>query len=96
MLFHVRMDVHLPHDADPKLIDKLRADEKARAQQLQRDGTWRHLWRIVGEYANISIFDVESPDKLHDLLTSLPLFPFMQIKVTPLCRHPSAVASDSD
>jgi muconolactone D-isomerase len=96
MLFHVRMDVHLPHDADPKLVDKLRDDEKARAQQLQRDGTWRHLWRIVGEYANISIFDVESPDKLHDLLTSLPLFPFMQIKVTPLCRHPSAVASDSD
>ena len=41
-------------------------------------------------------FDVESPDKLHDLLTSLPLFPFMQIKVTPLCRHPSAIASDSD
>jgi len=24
MLFHVRMDVHLPHDADPKLVDKLR------------------------------------------------------------------------
>ena len=61
MLFHVRMEVHIPHDADSKHVDKLRADEKARAQQLQRDGTWRHLWRIVGEYANISIFDVESP-----------------------------------
>ena len=94
MLFHVRMDVRLPHDADSKLIEKLRTDEKARAQQLQLDGTWRHLWRIVGEYANISIFDVESPDKLHEVLTSLPLFPFMQIKVTPLCRHPSAIASD--
>ena len=94
MLFHVRMDVHLPHDADSKLIEKLRTDEKTRAQQLQLDGTWRHLWRIVGEYANISIFDVESPDKLHEVLTSLPLFPFMQIKVTPLCRHPSAIASD--
>jgi muconolactone D-isomerase len=94
MLFHVRMDVRLPHDADSKLIEKLRTDEKTRAQQLQLDGTWRHLWRIVGEYANISIFDVESPDKLHEVLTSLPLFPFMQIKVTPLCRHPSAIASD--
>ena len=62
----------------------------------QRDGTWRHLWRIVGEYANISIFDVESSDKLHELLTSLPLFPFMQIKVTPLCRHPSAIGPDGD
>jgi muconolactone D-isomerase len=96
MLFHVRMDVNIPHDTDPTHIDKLRADEKARAQQLQRDGVWRHLWRIVGEYANISIFDVESPDKLHELLTSLPLFPFMQIKVTPLCRHPSAIGPDGD
>jgi muconolactone D-isomerase len=75
MLFHVRMEVHIPHDADSKRVDKLRADEKERAQQLQRDGTWRHLWRIVGEYANISIFDVESPDKLQRDLMSLPLFP---------------------
>jgi muconolactone D-isomerase len=96
MLFHVRMDVHVPYGADSNHIDKLRLDEKARAQQLPCDGTWRHLWRIVGEYANISIFDVESSDKLHEILTSLPLFPFMQIKVTPLCRHPSAIASDSD
>ncbi len=93
MLFHVRMDVCIPHDPDSQHIDKLRLDEKASAQQLQRDVTWR---RIVGEYANISIFDVESPDKLHEILTSLPLFPFMQIKVTPLCRHPSAIASESD
>ena len=61
MLFHIRVDVYIPHDADPQQVDKLRLDEKARAQQLRRDGTWRHLWRIVGEYANISIFDVESP-----------------------------------
>ena len=78
MLFHVRMDVCIPHDADSRQIDKLRLDEKARAQQLQRDGC--HLWRIVGEYANISIFDVKSSDKLHQILTSLPLFPLMRSK----------------
>ena len=83
MLFHVRMDVCIPHDADSQHIDKLRLDEKARAQQLQRDVTLRHLWRIVGEYANISIFDFKSSDKLHEILTSLPLFPLMRIKVIP-------------
>jgi muconolactone D-isomerase len=68
---------------------------KRARRQLHRDGTWRHLWRI-SEYANISIFDVESPDKFGEILMSLPLFAFMQIKVTPLCRHPSAIASDGD
>ncbi|KDC19554.1 muconolactone delta-isomerase domain protein, partial [Bordetella bronchiseptica E014] len=28
--------------------DKLKADEKALAQQMQRDGKWRHLWRVAG------------------------------------------------
>ncbi|MDK7178466.1 muconolactone Delta-isomerase family protein, partial [Micrococcus luteus] len=38
-----------------------------------------------------SVFDVESNDELHDILSKLPLFPFMEIKVTPLAKHPSAI-----
>lgn len=92
MLYHVRMDVRVPHDIDPALIEHLKTEEKARAQELQRAGTWLHLWRIAGEYANYSVFDVESHDSLHNILSALPLFPYMQITVTPLARHPSAVA----
>ena len=67
------------------------AAEKAYAQDLQRQGKWVHLWRVAGRYSNISIFDVESVDELHTLLSSLPLFPFMDITVTALARHPSAI-----
>jgi muconolactone D-isomerase len=35
---------------------------------------------------------VTDHDELHTLLSSLPLFPFMDITVTPLARHPSAIA----
>ncbi|HVL20329.1 MAG TPA: muconolactone Delta-isomerase family protein [Amaricoccus sp.] len=49
------------------------------------------LWRIAGEYANVSIFDVADRDELHALLSTLPLFPFMTVAVTPLARHPSAL-----
>jgi muconolactone D-isomerase len=94
MLFQVRMDVEIPLDFDAKAADKLRAKEKTRAQELQRAGTWRHLWRIVGHYANISIFDVETPAQLHEILTTLPLFPFMKITVTPLCHHPSSISPE--
>ncbi|MFE1600405.1 muconolactone Delta-isomerase [Methylobacterium sp. ID0610] len=92
MLYCVEMDVVLPHGIDPEYVAKLKADEKARAQDLQREGRWVHLWRVAGRYANVSIFDVESHDALHDILSSLPLFPFMTIRVTPLARHPSAIA----
>jgi muconolactone D-isomerase len=91
MLFHVRMDVRLPHDLDADARADRVAREKAYAQDLQRAGKWPHLWRVVGEYANISIFDVDSCDELHELLSGLPLFPFMDIKVMPLATHPSDI-----
>ena len=92
MLYCVRMDVHVPHDIDSARFELLKAEEKARAQELQRAGRWRHLWRVAGVYANISVFDVESHDELHAIISSLPLFPFMEVHVTPLAQHPSAIA----
>ncbi|EJE48478.1 muconolactone delta-isomerase [Acidovorax sp. CF316] len=91
MLFLVRMDVHIPHDLPAEQANEIKAREKAYSQELQRDGRWPHIWRVVGEYANYSVFDVASNDELHQLLQGLPLFPFMKISVTPLAKHPSAI-----
>lgn len=91
MLYHVRMDVRIPTDMDPEAKADLVAREKAYAEDVQRSGRWPHLWRVVGEYANVSIFDVESNDALHELLSGLPLFPYMEITVTPLAQHPSSI-----
>lgn len=91
MLFLVRMDVNLPHDLPTAQATDIKAREKTYSQDLQRDGRWKSIWRVVGEYANYSIFDVPSNDELHQLLSQLPLFPYMKIKVTPLAVHPSAI-----
>jgi muconolactone D-isomerase len=91
MLFHVRMDVRIPHGLDPEVRQETIAREKAYSQELQRAGKWPHIWRVVGEYSNYSIFDVASNDELHGLLSELPLFPYMKIRVTPLALHPSDV-----
>ncbi|PXW30914.1 muconolactone Delta-isomerase [Nocardia sp. 348MFTsu5.1] len=90
-LFHVRMDVDIPLDLDPGLRTQTLAKEKAYSQDLQRQGKWVHIWRIAGKYSNVSIFDVESPDELHDLLWNLPLFPYMTIDIMPLAKHPSSI-----
>ncbi|MGN0126119.1 MAG: muconolactone Delta-isomerase [Rhodococcus sp. (in: high G+C Gram-positive bacteria)] len=90
-LFHVRMDVDIPRDLDPDVRAETIAKEKAYSQDLQRQGKWREIWRIVGQYSNISIFDVESADELHEILWNLPLFPYMNIEVMPLTRHGSDI-----
>jgi len=87
MLFHVTITVRMPHDVDPNKVKELGEREHARAAELQRQGKWLHLWRVAGKWANVSIFNVESPAELHDVLESLPLYPFMDVEVKALCRH---------
>ena len=91
MLYAVRMDVDIPRDLDPAVREDTLAREKAYSQELQRGGEWAHIWRVVGKYSNISIFDVESNDRLHEILGGLPLYPFMTIELTALATHPSAI-----
>lgn len=91
MLFLVHMIVKIPHDLPKDVAEKTIATEKEYSQELQRSGKWPHIWRVAGEYANYSIFDVESIDELHDLLRGLPLFNYMEVKVTPLAKHPSSI-----
>jgi muconolactone D-isomerase len=92
MLFAVKMDVDLPVGMDPGERSDTLAREKAYSHKLQRAGKWPHIWRIAGQYSNLSILDVADNDELHDLLWNLPLFPYMSIEVTPLALHPSDIA----
>lgn len=94
MLFKVEMKVNIPHDMPVDVVADIKAREKAYAQDLQERGKWRHLWRVAGSYANVSIFDVENNAELQELVSNLPLFPFMDIAVAPLCRHPSSIYDD--
>ena len=89
MLFAVRMDVDLPLDLPGR--EELLTREKAYSQDLQRAGKWQHIWRVVGAYSNLSVFDVADNEELHQLLWNLPLFPYMTMTITPLSAHPSAV-----
>ncbi|MEX5293750.1 muconolactone Delta-isomerase [Kocuria sp. CPCC 205268] len=91
MKYLVHMDVNLPTDMPAEEAAELKATEKAYSQELQRSGKWPEIWRVVGEYANYSVLDVESHDELHDVLQHLPLFPYMDITVVPLAKHPSDV-----
>ena len=89
MLFAVRMDVDLPLDLPGR--DELLAREKAYSQELQRAGAWVHIWRVVGAYSNLSIFDVADNEELHQVLWNLPLFPYRTMTITPRAEHPSAI-----
>lgn len=81
MLFHVKMRVRLPTDMDAARAAKLKAGDKEMALRFQRQGAWHHLWLTAGHYANYSVSAMPSVEALHDTLSQLPLFTFMEIEV---------------
>lgn len=91
MLFHVVITVRVPPEVSPEVLKDLQHREHERATELQERGKWAHLWRIAGKWANVSVFDVESPAELHEVLESLPLFPYMDVQVSALSPHPGAL-----
>jgi muconolactone D-isomerase len=93
MLFHVTMTVRVPPDLDPEKVCELSEREHERAAELQHQGKWLHLWRIAGQRANVSIFKVDDPGELHEILESLPLRPYMAVEVSALCKHPGALST---
>ncbi len=91
MVYVVEMDVHIPETwSDEKRIDFI-TREKECSQKWQASGEWKYLWRVAGKFSNISVLEVESPDQLHQIISSLPLFPYMTIKVSSICKHPNAL-----
>ena len=91
MLFLARMDVIFPESMTEETKADFQVKEKEYSGNLQREGRMRDIWRVVGEYANYSVYDVADNDELHTILSGFPMYPYMDIKVTPLATHPNSI-----
>jgi muconolactone D-isomerase len=88
MEFLVEIEVTLPPDLPEERLTALRAAEHERGTALAEAGTLRAIWRLPGRFANRGIWEAPDATALHDALVSLPLWPYMQVTVTSLARHP--------
>jgi muconolactone D-isomerase len=87
--FLVHIEVHWPPDGDPAERARLYAAEGARSAELAAAGRLVRLWRIPGRTANWGLWAAKDATELHEALSSLPLFPWLDIEVHPMAVHPS-------
>jgi muconolactone D-isomerase len=85
--FLVEIDIHIPPDLDEGRRSALIAAELERGTALAEAGLLRAVWRVPGRFANRAIWSAPDATVLHDALISLPLWPYMDVSVTPLARH---------
>lgn len=89
MEFLVEIEVRWPPDGDPEQKAALADAERKRSGELAAAGTLKRLWRIPGRWANVGLWEAADATALHEALSSLPFFPWLDIEVRPLARHHS-------
>ena len=87
MEFLVNIEIKWPPDGDPEEKERLFAAELLHGQELARQGYQRRLWRVPGRWANWALWEVEDATELHAKISSLPLYPWMDVTVHPLAQH---------
>ncbi len=87
MEFLVQIQVTFPPGLASTDRQELMEREQARGWELKNEGVIRRMWRIPGRTANVGIWDAADATALHDALSSLPMFPYIDATVTPLATH---------
>jgi muconolactone delta-isomerase len=87
MEFLLQIEVRLPADMPEEAREELVVAEHERGRQLCEDGVIRAVWRIPGRFANCAIWSARDATHLHQAVSSLPLWRYLDVTVTPLARH---------
>jgi muconolactone D-isomerase len=87
MEFLVRIDIDIPLDTSPERKQELLDAETARARELMTAGVIVRIWRLPGRTANVGVWAVPDATALHEVLTSMPLFPYFTVQVEALAVH---------
>lgn len=89
MEFLVRIQTQWPPEAGADEFARLTAAERQRARELAEAGVIRRLWRTPGRRANWGLWEASDATELHAAISSLPLYPWLDVEVHALALHPS-------
>lgn len=90
MMFLVEARTRFPHTLDQGERSRIVDAERVAALSHREAGTLLHIWRVPGQLANVAVWSCQDPDELHEHLTSLPAWEWMEVSVRPLATHPLA------
>jgi muconolactone D-isomerase len=88
MRFLVQIHVKLPPTLAASERQQLLAAELDRGRALHAAGAIVDIWRVPGAIRNVGIWEAADATELHELIASLPLYPYLDADVTALAQHP--------
>ncbi|MER5493186.1 muconolactone Delta-isomerase family protein [Streptomyces sp. NPDC002490] len=88
MEFLVNIHIVWPHDMDPAHKDAVSTAERRRAAELAEAGHLVRMWRVPGRTENWGLWRAADATELHAIISSLPVWPWMDVTVHALAQHP--------
>lgn len=85
--FLVHISVKRPDGVDDEDWRATLADEAQVGGDYRRNGVIVRIWRFPGTTSNIGVWTASDATELHTLLSALPAFPYMSIRVDALAQH---------
>ncbi len=88
MEFLVNIKIEWPETMEPNRKAQIIKDEQDHAARLAKDGNLVRMWRVPGRRENWGLWRAGDATQLHEIIASLPVFPWMNVTVLPLAVHP--------
>lgn len=88
----------IPSGTEPQRVEELRLAESVRTAELAAENHLIRIWRPVteiGQWKNIGLWRAANETELRNILSTLPLFPWMTISMRLLLPHPNDPGSIS-
>lgn len=86
--FLVNIKIEWPRDLSEEKIQQISADERAMAAEKASAGHLVRMWRVPGRRENWGLWRAEDATQLHEIISALPVWPYMDVTVHPLAQHP--------
>lgn len=85
--FLVNIKITWPRDLPASEVAQISKDEVEMAANLAMQGHLVRMWRVPGRRENWGLWRAQNATHLHDIISGLPVWPFMEVTVHPLAEH---------
>lgn len=87
MEFLINIRIRWPHDLPADEREELSVRERARAAELAGLGHLVRMWRVPGRWENWGLWRAADATEMHAIISSLPVWPYMDVDVIALAAH---------
>lgn len=88
MEFLININITWPESLSDEEIQRISDAERAAAAEFASEGTLVRMWRVPGRRENWGLWRADNATTMHEVISSLPVWPFMDVQIIPLAKHP--------